>query len=256
MKILVFGGTTEGRVIAAELSRAGHEVVVSVATELGAEQLEALKDVSVHVGRLDVAEIAEILTKGHFDSCIDGTHPYATVVSANVREATSKAGVPYYRLLREAGISISYDEIEASQQAMFFDSAREVAAWCSENLSDADKVLLTTGSKEAGAYSECNLDSMYIRILPSEESYSLCKAAGFYDDHIIQAFGPFSEEANMEIIESLGITYLVSKDSGSTGGFPEKLSAARKTGITMLIIRRPVETGYSMNQILQIFSNN
>ena len=38
MKVLVFGGTTEGRLLARELSALGAQVTVSVATALGAEE--------------------------------------------------------------------------------------------------------------------------------------------------------------------------------------------------------------------------
>ena len=40
MKILLFGGTTEGRLLAERLVGMGHQVTVSVATELGAEILQ------------------------------------------------------------------------------------------------------------------------------------------------------------------------------------------------------------------------
>ena len=40
MKILLFGGTTEGRLLAERLVEMGHQVTVSVATELGAEILQ------------------------------------------------------------------------------------------------------------------------------------------------------------------------------------------------------------------------
>ena len=42
MSILIFGGTTEGRLLARELSRRGLPAWVSVATPLGAEELSAL----------------------------------------------------------------------------------------------------------------------------------------------------------------------------------------------------------------------
>ena len=40
MKILLFGGTTEGRLLAERLVGMGHQVTVSVATEWGAEILQ------------------------------------------------------------------------------------------------------------------------------------------------------------------------------------------------------------------------
>ena len=39
MKVLIFGGTTEGRLLAQKLAQLEAEVAVSVATPLGEEQL-------------------------------------------------------------------------------------------------------------------------------------------------------------------------------------------------------------------------
>ena len=45
MKLLIFGGTTEGRVLAERAAALGAEVTVSVATPLGAEELAGLDGV-------------------------------------------------------------------------------------------------------------------------------------------------------------------------------------------------------------------
>ena len=42
--MLIFGGTTEGRRLARALSAMGHQVWVSVATPLGAEELAGLEE--------------------------------------------------------------------------------------------------------------------------------------------------------------------------------------------------------------------
>ena len=47
MKVLVFGGTTEGRLLARELSALGAQVTVSVATALGAEELRGVPPLTV-----------------------------------------------------------------------------------------------------------------------------------------------------------------------------------------------------------------
>ena len=45
MKLLIFGGTTEGRILAQRAGELGAEVTVSVATELGAEELAGLDEI-------------------------------------------------------------------------------------------------------------------------------------------------------------------------------------------------------------------
>ena len=51
--------------------------------------------------------------------------------------------------------------------------------------------------------------------------------------------GPFSEEMNVAMLKSVGARYLVTKDSGTAGGFDEKVTAARVAGATLVIIGRP-----------------
>jgi len=51
--------------------------------------------------------------------------------------------------------------------------------------------------------------------------------------------GPFSEETNVAQLNAVSAKYLVTKDSGKTGGFDEKISAAEKTGAVPVIIGRP-----------------
>ena len=63
--------------------------------------------------------------------------------------------------------------------------------------------------------------------------------------------GPFSEELNRAIIRQYRIRYLVSKDGGVPGGFPEKAAACRETGAEMILLRRPEETGLNFETVYQ-----
>ena len=98
MRLLIFGGTTEGRVLAEKAAALGAEVTVSVATPLGAEELAGLAGVRARVGRLDESAMEPLLAD--FDACVDATHPYAKLVTAAVREACENTGTPLRRLLR------------------------------------------------------------------------------------------------------------------------------------------------------------
>ena len=100
--MLIFGGTTEGRRLARALSAMGHQVWVSVATPLGAEELAGLEDVSVLVGRRSGGEMDALLSRG-FHRCVDATHPYAVQATREIGAACARAGVPLRRLLRPEG---------------------------------------------------------------------------------------------------------------------------------------------------------
>ena len=118
--MLIFGGTTEGRRLARALSAMGHQVWVSVATPLGAEELAGLEDVSVLVGRRSGGEMDALLSRG-FHRCVDATHPYAVQATREIGAACARAGVPLRRLLRpeggEEGLRVDSPEEAARRQA-------------------------------------------------------------------------------------------------------------------------------------------
>ena len=98
MKAVVFSGTTEGRAFSKQLGALGADVLVSVATDLGAEEQGSAPGVTVRAGRLEPEEMAALLQGA--DLCIDATHPYAVEATKNIRAAAARAGVEYHRLLR------------------------------------------------------------------------------------------------------------------------------------------------------------
>ena len=115
MSILIFGGTTEGRLLARELSRRGLPAWVSVATPLGAEELSGLPGITPLVGRKTAGEMAGLLQG--FSRCVDATHPYAAEVSANIRTACAEAGVPLRRLLRDPGGRFTGIRVDSPEEA-------------------------------------------------------------------------------------------------------------------------------------------
>ena len=92
--VILFAGTTEGRILANWLDeQSGVTGIVCVATEYGAELLEeemSLKHLTVHCGRLDEGAMEAFLKKESPSLVIDATHPYAQVVTANIRKACEK----------------------------------------------------------------------------------------------------------------------------------------------------------------------
>ena len=138
MRIVVFGGTTEGRELSKLLHDAGADVTVCVATQYGEEEQGQVPGVVTHVGPLTAEEKQRLLRDAAL--CVDATHPYADRVTASVRAACAAAGVEYLRLLRKAS------EIP---DAVTLESAAAAAAWLRER---EGRVLLTTGAKELAAY--------------------------------------------------------------------------------------------------------
>ncbi len=241
MKLIIFGGTTEGRELSQRMAAAGAEVTVCVATEYGGETQPAGDRLRVRVGPMTALEKQALLQNA--DLCVDATHPYASHISVSVREACEAVGTPYHRLLRR--------ESEA-EGAMVFDTAAEAAAYLTER---EGNILLTTGAKELPAFAAIDPARLYPRVLASHAALDACEAIGVPRKNIIAMQGPFSQELNEAILRQFQIRLLVTKDGGAPGGFPEKAAAAKTTGAALILLRRPEETGESFEDILALCLN-
>ncbi len=61
---------------------------------------------------------------------------------------------------------------------------------------------------------------------------------GISGRHLTAMQGPFSEEMNYAYLKEFDISWMVTKQSGALGGFPEKCRAAERAGVELLVIRR------------------
>lgn len=234
-RILIFGGTTEGRELARRLVDLGYEVTVSVATDLGAEELEGVK-AAVRVGRLDEDQMARLIPD--FDLVIDATHPYAVEVTRCVREACLRCKIPLRRLLRARSAAEGCVRVNSCAQACDYLAPRP------------GNVLLTTGAKELGAFRALEPERVFARVLPTHPSLEACEALGLPHRNILALQGPFSEAMNIAMLEQYQIRWLVTKDGGRAGGFEEKLRAARRAGAGVILVGCPAEEGLTMEAIL------
>lgn len=236
MRLLIFGGTTEGRILAQRLTERGHQVTVSVATPLGAEELSGIP-CTVWAGRMEAAEMERRIPD--FALVIDATHPYAEVVSAQIRRACEQTGIPLRRVLRAPSQETDCVRVESCQAA-------------AEYLRDRPgNVLVTTGSKALRDYACLPPARLYPRVLPTHEALDICEEMGVPHRNILALQGPFTLEMNTAMLAQYHISYLVTKDGGKAGGFEEKRLAAQKTGAQLILVGRPPDSGESMEQLLR-----
>ena len=258
-KVLIFGGTTEGRKTAEHLLAQGVPCTVSVATPYGRDVLAPHPLLTVRVGRMDRDAMAQMMQDGKFCCVVDATHPHAQIVSAEIAAACGQAGLPCIRQQRE-GTGTEAPEAEKiggtqeSGEASESRCANAGACYYVDNAEEAGRflsavpghILVTTGSKELGRFVNALGDPARItaRVLPSEESLRACGEAGLSGRQIIALQGPFDTEMNCAMIRHTGAQWLLTKDSGAAGGYPEKLEAAGKCGIGTVVIRMP-HTGHA-----------
>lgn len=241
MKAVVFSGTVDGREICEFLAKNGVFVTACVATEYGKEVMNEDFNINVHIGRMDFSEILEFIKD--FDFVIDATHPFAYNVTENVRKACLINKIEYFRLTRK---SVDFDE------GIYFKNVDEAVLYLKNTTGG---IFVTTGVKELYKYKNIeNFEKrIFARVLPAKESVSSILEYGFDEKNIIFEKGPFSEDKNFEHFKKFNVKYLVTKESGREGGFWEKLLAAKKLGLKVIIIERPTEEeGFSVSQIKEI----
>ena len=236
MKILLFAGTGDGHDLSLWLAEQGFPFTVCVATEYGETLLP--KGMDVRAGRMDQAAMAALMGEG-YTTVVDATHPYAVEVTKNICAAAERAGLPYLRLLRQS------DGEDDCHKADTMEAAAEMLLQLTGN------VLLTTGSKELHHFAVPGLrERCFPRVLPMIDSLQRCLSLGFPPKNIICMQGPFTREMNVATLKQYDIRTMVTKDTGSYGGFREKAAAAREAGCTLLVVERPVEeAGLTMDEL-------
>lgn len=240
--ILVMSGTEEGREIVKRLNDKGEGVITTVATEYGHEIYEKIGLGHLCIqGRLDIKELSELIRDKNIDTLIDATHPYATQASLNAIKASEESGIKYVRFQRSASVAedggIGEAAIEKQGFVHIVADMDEAVSWCSK--SDRKRILLTTGFSAAEKFVKLKDEKeIYIRILPMSAHIEQCVSMGIKPSNILALQGPFSLELNKAIYNQYKIDVVVTKDSGKTGGVPEKIQSAREAGIDIVIIKR------------------
>jgi len=242
--MIIFAGTTEGRILAERFSKENIRIHISVATDYGDELIEKHDNVVVKAGRMDACEMTDYISDIMPLLVIDATHPYAVDVSKNIRTACENTDAKYIRLLRE--------KEENYGDCIFVSDSSDAAKYLD---SVTGNILLTVGSKDLSKYTNVRgyRERLFVRMLPSAEMIDAAKSLGFASQNLICMQGPFSREFNAQMMREINAKVIVTKDSGDIGGIKAKIDAARDIGARVVMIRRPSdEVGYSFDEVCSI----
>lgn len=243
-RFCVFAGTAEGRALAELLCAGGAEVTACVATEYGGTLLPASDRLRVSARPLPEEEIRAMLRRERFDLVIDATHPYAAHITETLARVCAEECAEYLRLQRAGE--------DRPAGAVWLEDADAAAACLAER---SGNILFTTGAKELGRFAGIPdfAHRAYARVLPMEDSLRACREAGLPPSHILAMQGPFSRELNRAMIRAVDAAFVVTKDSGTAGGFGEKAAAAAETGAILVVIGRPPQrAGLSYDEVTDL----
>jgi precorrin-6A/cobalt-precorrin-6A reductase len=219
-RILILGGTAEGRELAVAALAAGLDVVTSFAGETPAPRRPPGE---LRIGGFGGTEgLAEYLRSQDITALVDATHPYAVQISAQAAAACESLDLARLMLRRPPWQAQPGDRwLEVADDAE--------AAAALPGL--ASRVLLIVGRRALAAYAGCPDIAFFVRLVSPPQTLPL-------DCELIIGRGPFSLEDERALLAKHDINGLVSRQSGGQATYG-KIAAARERGIPVVMIRRP-----------------
>lgn len=223
--ILIFGGTTEGRKAIQVVESAGKPYYYS--TVSSEQVVEAAHAIRV-TGGMQEEEMVQFCHEKQISLLIDAAHPFAVQLHQTLANVSSRIHVPVIRLERQ------------------YPPRDKRLIWCA-NYADAISRLRTDGIRNllalTGVKTIAKLRPYWeeapcrFRILDREESLSLAEASGFPRERLLF----FREgEDEKQLLEQLRPDAILTKESGKSGYFNEKVEAAQACGIPVYVVQRPL----------------
>ena len=211
--ILVFGGTTEGRKAAEVLEKAGSPYFYSTKT---GEQEVTLHHGTFISGAMKQETMLSFCREHEIRLVVDAAHPFATQLHETITRVCSDLQLPIIR----------YERIYPPRDAgiIMIDDYSEVPT-------DIQSLLATTGVQSIGKLKRLESEGVKViyRILNRESSIQLAHQQGATDEQLC-----FYEDNTMPDAEAILL-----KESGLSGGFTEKVEAAKKKGMRIIALKRP-----------------
>ena len=230
-KVLVIAGTTDAKTVIERLLEKNHDTAVTVTTRLGAGMLDEFKNLDIYQGKLNKEHITQLIRTLKPTCLIDAANPFSTEITRNAINVCKHEALPYIRYERER---VSYEDDPDITIVKNYGEACDVLMNCEGN------ILLTLGSNKIETFKKIPDYSqrVYLRVLPDWKVLSKCESLGFSPKNIIAIKGPYNEALNIELFKYCRASVLVTKESGNMGGVVDKINAAKKLGMKIILVDR------------------
>ncbi len=217
-RLLLLGGTAEGRALAARL----HPDVDIVSSLAGRVPDPALPVGPVRVGGFGgVDGLRRWLRDERIDAVVDATHPFAATMTAHAAQVCGELRVPYLVLARPP-----WDPGAAIMAASDAQAAEAVAR------QRYSRVFLTTGRSAVRAFADSDAWFL-IRAVTAPGDVTLPRR-----HRLVLSRGPYHYDDELALLREHRIDALVTKNSGGEMT-RAKLDAAAALHIPVVMVARP-----------------
>ena len=218
MRVLLLGGTAEGRELAARL----HPQTDVISSLAGRVPDPALPVGPVRIGGFGGVEgLRQWLRDNDITAVVDATHPFAATITANAAAACAELALPHRVLSRPA-----WDPGEAILVGSDSEAADMVAA------RGYSRVFLTTGRSGSAAFRDSDAWFL-IRVVTAPEPGNLPA-----DHELLLSRGPYRFEDEYRLMRDHRIDVVVTKNSG--GDLTRaKIDVAQDLAVDVVMIDRP-----------------
>jgi precorrin-6A/cobalt-precorrin-6A reductase len=218
MRVLLLGGTSEARSLAARM-HPGIEVISSLA---GRVPNPSLPVGEVRIGGFGgVDGMASWLLESKVDAVVDATHPYAATITSHAAEVCGALGIPHLVVARPGwppGGAIS-----AASDTEAVEAVRD---------NGFKRVFLTTGRSGVEVFKD--VDAWFlVRAVTAPDPDTLPSR-----HQLVLSRGPYRYGDEHALLAEHRIDCLVTKNSGGDMTRP-KLDAAAALGVPVIMIDRP-----------------
>jgi precorrin-6x reductase len=227
--ILVFGGTTEGKIIATLLEEKRIPYIYSTKTNI--DFIEG-KYGNFRYGPFSVDSLEDFCFKQNIKAIVNGSHPFAIELHKTIFTVSSKHDLPVLRFERKEILKT------VNPLVQYFDSYEVAMDYLLNN--PISSLLALTGVQTISLLKNYwEKHTTYFRILPRDPSLAIAASSGIPLENIIQEFPNGNIDSIKKIILNKNIKGIITKESGDSGFLTQKIEAALQSGIPILIIKKP-----------------